>query len=146
MNRKEFIGKCGWSCVGAFVTPALLLRCAGTKYVSAPIEGSELVVPISSFEIKKEGTVHFRKYLVVENELLQFPIYVSRENETAYRALWMQCTHQGAELHPYGEVLQCPAHGSEFGSDGEVANGPASVSLRSFVTVVEEGNLKITLR
>ncbi len=146
MNRKDFIRSCGLGCIGAIVTPAILQSCAGTKYFNAPIEGSELVLPLSSFEISKEGVTQYRKYIVAENELLQFPIYIYRHDKDNYQALWMQCTHQGTELHAFGDKLQCPAHGSEFNSTGNVSNGPASDPLRSFTITLSDTHLKIALR
>ena len=96
------------------VGPLLLNGCAGTKYVTAPIEGSDMVVPLSSFEIIKNNETQYRRYVVVQNDTLQFPICVYRISAESYTALWMKCTHQGTELHAFGDRLQCPAHGSEF--------------------------------
>jgi len=146
MNRKDFIKHCGMTCLGAVISPAILQSCAGTKYFNAPIEGSELVIPLSSFETVKEGITQYRQYVVAENDLLQFPICVYRLDKDTYKALWMQCTHQGAELHVFGDKLQCPAHGSEFTNIGSVQNGPASDPLRTFQITTSDTVLKITLR
>jgi Rieske Fe-S protein len=146
MNRKNFIRTCGLSCIGAVVAPSLLQGCAGTKHYNAPIEGSHLVLPLSSFDLTKGGVNQYRNYIVAENDLLQFPIYIYRKDKDTYQALWMQCTHQGAELQAFGDRLQCPAHGSEFTSIGSVANGPASDPLRTFEITITETELKIALR
>ena len=71
------------------------------------------------------------------------PIPIS---EQEYSALWMKCTHQGTELHAFGDRLQCPAHGSEFTKNGAVQNGPAADPLRTFPVVVDSNVLKINLR
>lgn len=146
MNRKEFIKKCSIGCLGAVVMPSVLQRCAGVKYLDAPIEGNELLVPLSSFVIEKEGVKRYHNYVVVENETLKFPICVYRLSENNYSALWMQCTHQGTELHVFGDRLQCPAHGSEFTRTGDVQNGPAADPLRKFPVAVSGTLLKISLR
>jgi Rieske Fe-S protein len=146
MNRKEFIKTCGMTCLTAFSVQVLLEGCAGTKYMDAAIEGSDLVIPLTSFEITKDGNTHFRKYVVAENSTLQFPICVYRLNLSEYKALWMKCTHQGTELHVFGDRLQCPAHGSEFTTSGTVQNGPAAEPLRSFATSISDGKLKINLK
>ncbi|HEY8934301.1 MAG TPA: Rieske (2Fe-2S) protein, partial [Cyclobacteriaceae bacterium] len=75
-----------------------------------------------------------------------FPICVYRISPEIYHALWMQCTHQGTELHVFGDRLQCPAHGSEFKINGEVQNGPADKALRTFSTTIADNKLKIRLQ
>ena len=147
MNRKEFVKSCGASCVGLLIGPLLLEGCAGTKYVTAPIEGNDMVMPLSSFDIIKENEpIRYRRYVVVQNDTLQFPICVYRLSEVSYSALWMKCTHQGTELHVFGNKLQCPAHGSEFTNTGAVQNGPAAEHLRTFAVAITDNVLKINLR
>src|SRR5690242_14398514 len=111
MNRKEFIEQCVRCSVGILLAPAVLQSCSSTKYVNAPIVGSELVVNLTEFEIVKDGITQHRPFIVVQHESLQYPICVYRNSSESYDALWMKCTHQGTELHVYGDRLQCPAHG-----------------------------------
>lgn len=131
MKRKEFIVKCSLCMIG------VVAGCAGTKYVSVPIEGDSLVVPLLSFTD--------RKYVVVENEKLEYPICVYRFSDNEYKALLMRCTHQGTELQVFGDRLQCPAHGSEFSNTGTVQNGPADTALRTFEVSVLTDTIKIKL-
>lgn len=145
MNRKQFVFRCGVTCASILVAPAVM-NCSGPKYLSAPIEGSEMVVPLSAFEIIKEDQTQYRKYVIVENEALEFPICVYRISPEKYHALWMKCTHQGTELHVFGDKLQCPAHGSEFTNAGAVQNGPAAEPLRTFIVAATDTSLKISLR
>jgi len=128
MKRKEFIGTC-------FL--GLLSGCAGTKYFAAPIDGDSLIVPISAFAEKK--------YVVVENDRLEYPVCVYRFGDNDYKALLMKCTHQGTELQVFGDRLQCPAHGSEFKNNGSVQNGPADSPLRTFNVSVFGDSIKIKL-
>jgi len=146
MNRKEFVKRCGVGCLGLVVAPAILQGCAGTKYITAPIEGTDMVIPLSAFEIIKDETVKYRKYIVAQNDTLQFPVCVYRITNETYHALWMKCTHQGTELHVFGDKLQCPAHGSEFTNTGAVQNGPAAEHLRTFAVALTDNALKINLR
>ena len=146
MNRKQFIKTCGFACMGGVSFAALLPGCSPAKMLSAPIEGSDLVVPVSEFETSVKGEKQFRQYLVVQNEQLQYPIYIFRFGEADYSALLMQCTHQGAELQAFGSKLQCPAHGSEFSNRGEVLSTPADKPLRSFPVTVQNLQLKISLK
>lgn len=124
------------------IGPSFLQGCSGTKYLSAGIEGSDMIVPLSVFADKRS----YRSYVIVENELLQFPICVYRISGEEYHALWMQCTHQGNELQVFGDRLQCPAHGSEFTRTGAVQNGPAYMSLRTFPITLAVDKLKISLK
>lgn len=128
MKRKEFISTC---------LLGFLAGCAGTKYITAPIEGDSMIVPIASFGDKK--------YIIVENDKLEYPICVYRISENEYKALLMRCTHQGTELQAFGDRLQCPAHGSEFTNNGSVQNGPADEPLRSFNVSILPGSIKIKL-
>lgn len=145
MNRKEFVKHCG-SCLALLIAPAVLPGCAGTTYVRAPISGGELVIPMNSFEVVRANTTTYRKYVIAENDALQFPICIYRFAADRYQALWMKCTHQGNELHVFGDKLQCPAHGSTFDSLGAVQEGPASEPLRTFTVTITDNELKISLK
>jgi Rieske Fe-S protein len=90
--------------------------------------------------------VFFKKYVIIQNDILKFPICVYRINENQYSALWMRCTHQGTELQVFGEKLQCPAHGSEFDNTGAVQSGPAELNLRTFKVSPVEKQLRISLK
>ena len=146
MDRKDFIKTCGFACVGGVGMTALLQSCSSTKILSGKIIADDLVVPISDFETKNGNNTYFKKYIVVQNDILQYPICVYRFNENEYSALWMRCTHQGTELQVFGDRLQCPAHGSEFDNKGKAQNGPADVKLRTFAVTVEKDRLKISLK
>ena len=74
----------------------------------------ELIVDIKNFTQANGNEKVFRDYIIVQNEILQFPICVFRFDENEYSALWMKCTHQGNEVKVYGDRLECPAHGSVF--------------------------------
>ena len=125
---------------------SLLDSCSTTKMISAVISGSDMIVPLTDFEIKKGNTAEFKRYLIAQNEILQYPICVYRFDENNYQALWMKCTHQGTELQVFGDKLQCPAHGSEFNNHGKVENGPANTPLRTFPVTVTDNQLKISLK
>ena len=134
------------ACMAGIGLPALLQSCSSSKQLSGKIVGDSLVVPISDFETKNGNNIYYKKYLVVQNELLQYPICVYRFSDNEYSALWMRCTHQGTELQVFGDRLQCPAHGSEFNNKGGVQNGPADDTLRTFPITIENNLLKISLK
>ena len=146
MDRKDFIKTCGFVCVGGVGMTGLLQSCSATKILTGKISADDLIVSISDFEIKNGNNIYFKKYIVVQNDILQYPICVYRFNEKEYSALWMRCTHQGTELQVFGDRLQCPAHASEFDNKGIVKNGPADIKLRTFPIIIEKDQLKISLK
>jgi Rieske Fe-S protein len=143
MERKEFLQHCGLGCLGGTLFVSMLEGCGSTKIVSGKISGSDLVLPVSSFLIKENK---YRKYVVVQNEKLSYPVCVYRFSEQDYSALLMRCTHQGTELQVFGDKLECPAHGSEFSNKGVVRNGPADTNLRTFPVIVQNSQINISLR
>ena len=146
MDRKDFIKRCGLACVGGGAVATLLQACGLSNNLDGKISGDDLVVPVTDFETSAAGEVHYKKYIVLHNDKLKFPICVYRTDAQHYTALWLQCTHQGAELQVFGNKLQCPAHGSEFDSAGNATNGPASKNLRAFPVRIENNQLKISLK
>ena len=143
MQRKEFLKACGFACLGGGVLGSLLTGCAGTKMITGAIKDTDLVVPVAAFHTT-EDTV--RKYVVVHQEQLKYPICIYRFSDTEYTALFMRCPHQGAELQVFGDRLECPAHGSEFNNKGIVQNGPADTNLRMFPVTINGDQLKISLK
>lgn len=144
MDRRNFIKTSCINCIGGGMLLSVLESCRTTKILDADIEGSDMIVPLTDFEIKKRKA--FKKYIVVQNEILQYPICIYRFNESNYKALLMKCTHQGVELQVFGDKLQCPAHGSEFTNYGEVNNGPADDALRTFPVTINNNQLIISLK
>ncbi len=146
MNRKDFLKTCGFGCLATITGISLLQSCSSSQVLSKEIKGSDILLPIADFETTSNGKTEYKKYLIIQNEILQFPICVYRFNETEYKALLMKCTHQGAELQVYGDKLQCAAHGSEFSNIGTVESGPANTDLRNFPITIENNILKISLK
>jgi nitrite reductase/ring-hydroxylating ferredoxin subunit len=146
MERKHFLKACGFACLGGIGVSILFESCTALQTLSGDIAGDDLMVSIADFVVGQNDKKQYKKYLILHNDLLRFPICVYRFNETTYTALWMQCTHQGAELQVFGDQLQCPAHGSEFNNNGIMQNGPADNDLRSFPVTIMGGRLKISLK
>src|SRR4051812_46347856 len=132
MNRRHFIVHSCAACLGAAIIPGMLSSCTATRYINGVLVKDGLTVSTDEFRIKKKDQVHYRSFIIARHESLQYPVCIYRLSETEYTALWMRCTHQGAELQASGDQLQCPAHGSAFNSRGQATSGPAAGSLRSF--------------
>jgi len=143
MQRKEFLKACGFACLGGGVLGSLLSSCTSTKMLTGNITGSDLVVPVASFHAKDDMV---RKYVIVHNDSLKYPVCVYRLSDTEYTALFMRCPHQGAELQVFGDRLECPAHGSEFNNLGVVKTGPADTNLRTFPVTIKGDQILISLK
>lgn len=143
LTRREFISKSCLACAG--VSLLSLSGCA-SHYISGTIESNGISILKSEFNQEKNGTASYKTFLLVQHEQLEFPIYLYRFSESEYTALWMECTHQGAELQASGDFLHCPSHGSEFNNRGMVSNGPAEKNLRSFPIRVSGDKILIDLR
>jgi Rieske Fe-S protein len=141
MERKEFIKTCGFACLGFSLVGTMLEGCSTGKMITGMMDTSGMHVPLSAFGDGK----NFRKYVIIQNEKLKYPVCVYRFGANDYKALLMQCTHQGAELQVFGDRLECPAHGSQFTNTGVVKNGPADTNLRSFPVTIQQDQLHITL-
>lgn len=126
-------------CLGGIGLSSLLESCSTAQYYAASdMEGSYLKVAQAEFNTDRKGQPINRKFVLVKSEKLKFPIYLYKQSESEYIALWMECTHQGAELSAHGDYLTCPAHGSEFKHTGNVTQGPAQQDLRKFKTSISD--------
>lgn len=134
------------ACLTGSTMSALLTSCSGSRMVAGTIAGEDLIIPLSEFMQTKDGTTSYRNYLIVNNDHLKYPICIYRTPDSQYSALWMRCTHQGAELTAYGDKMTCSAHGSEFDTYGSVINGPAEASLRQFPVTMVGDKLKLSLK
>lgn len=146
MQRRKFIKTSCIACITGIAFAELLEGCHIAKHITAEIIESNLVIPIHHFYQNETEDGQFKKYLIVQNDKLKFPICVYRISEQNYSALWLECPHQGAELQVFGDVLQCPAHGSEFSNTGKVLSSPAAQDLKSFPIIIEKSQLKISLK
>lgn len=145
MERKEFLRQCGFACLGMLGGGALLEGCGTAKMVNGDLKDTRLTVPLSRFAAQKGSRAAYKRYIVVRNEGLNYPIVIYRQSDTDYTALLLRCSHQQAELNVSGELLTCPAHGSEFNSKGEAVQGPADAGLRQFPVHTDAQNLHIEL-
>jgi len=145
MERKQFIKSCSQVCVGMLLTSGFIEGCTVSNYfANTSIEGNKIILRKSEFSTINKEKVKLRKYVIVKNEKLKFPICVYKSNKT-YTALYLECTHKGCELIPQGEYLVCPCHGSEFSNQGLVLNPPAEDNLKSFVIETDNENIYILL-
>ncbi len=146
MHRRDFIKNTCTVCIGMSGIAAILTSCSPSQYITGTIGKEGLNVDVEDFVIKERKNKSYHQFVIVRNEALLFPICVYRHSEKDYSALWMRCSHQGAELQASGDQLQCPAHGSEFNSRGNVTNGPADTALKTFPVTINNNQLFIDLK
>ncbi len=145
-NRREFIKKTCLLYAGLTTSALGLSGCQATHYATGTFSDTDLVLPASEFNYKKKDQQLKRSYIIIQNEKLEFPIYLYRFSDTKYSALWMKCAHQGAEVQASGDHLYCPSHGSEYDNSGTVTQGPAENNLRTFPVSVKGDTIMINLR
>lgn len=146
MKRRRFVHLACVACVGLPAGSALLAGCQPIHYVTGTLTSDGILLSPVEFLDPAEKGAAYRKYIIVRNDRLEYPICLYRMSETEYSALLMRCTHQGAELQAGGDRLHCPAHGSEYDQRGKVRQGPAEVSLRSFAVVADARSILIQLK
>jgi Rieske Fe-S protein len=146
MNRRNFIQKTCTACLSVTVMSTFLSSCQATHYISGTMGKDGLTIPLEDFRTGRNQNTAYRSFVIVRNDALQYPICVYRLSQTEYSALWLRCSHQGAELQVSGDAMHCPAHGSEFNNRGQVTSGPAPAALRSFPVTLSEKDLFIDLR
>lgn len=146
MDRRDFIISTCTVCLSVTALSALVTSCTPTKFTTGKLNKDGVIINKDEFKVKQKGSTAYSNFIIVRNEELKYPICIYRLNENEYSALWMKCSHQGAELQASGDVLQCPAHGSEFDSKGKVTSGPASTNLRTFPITVSPTEIFIDLR
>jgi len=145
MDRKEFLKVCGGSCLGLVGISLLSQGCAGTHYAQSTTNNDKILILKNEFSVIKKNKSDYRRYVVVTNDKLAFPIIIYRQSENSYEAMLLKCTHEGIELNVNGDILTCSAHGSEFSNKGEVIQGPADQKLKSFPVTTDEKNIYIQL-
>lgn len=131
--------------MGGFLMGGLLESCGGNYYATTTLANNQITIKKSEFFEIKNGVSKPRKYVLVKNEKLSFPISIFKLNEDVYSALYMECTHNSCELNPQGDFLICPCHGSEFTNLGKVQNPPAESDLRTFKVSTDYENIYIHL-
>jgi len=146
MDRRNFIKNTCTACLSATAIAALAVSCTPTRYVAGRLNKDGIIVDKDDFKVRQNGGTAYSSFIMVRNDALKFPVCIYRLNDQEYSALWMKCSHQGAELQASGDVLQCSAHGSEFNNKGEVTNGPAATKLKTFPVTVTGTELFIDLR
>ena len=146
MHRRDFIKNGCAACLSMTAIAPIVAGCGSTKYASGQLGKDGLTVSKKMFEVKQNGGRAYSSFIIIRNDALNYPVCIYRLSDKEYTALWMKCTHAGAELQTSGDMLQCPAHGSEFNNRGQMTSGPADTNLRTFPVEVRDDELFIDMR
>lgn len=144
MQRKQFIHLCAGT-MAAGLLGSTLQGCSKSYYAQHTVSGKAIIIPLTEFANGDNTQQPYRSFVLVKNELLNFPIAVYRHSEKSYSALYLECTHKGCELNPASTVLQCPCHGSEFSTTGKVLSAPAEHDLKQFTVTVNTADVTIEI-
>jgi Rieske Fe-S protein len=146
MNRRDFIRSSCLTCAGMAGMTVLLEACTTGRYVNDFTQsGTKITVKKTAFTVvKKEKTIE-QKFILLKPESLQFPIALYKLSATEYKAMLLQCTHQGCEVSPYETTIVCPCHGAEFNTKGEVKQGPAEINLKTFPLTHDDETIYIQI-
>ena len=146
MKRKEFIKVCGAACLSASPLMILLESCGLSNYYAHyAVINKIIIIKKSEFLLVQKDKTIERKFVLIKNEHLNYPICVFKLTDGTYSALLMECTHNGCELQNQGNYLVCPCHGSEFSNKGVVQNPPAESNLISYTITTDNENIFINL-
>lgn len=145
MERRKFLGN---SCKAliAFPLGVGMASCGSIYYATNfKLEDGKVSIPLSEFQIQKDGKTKLRKYILLNTDKFNFPICIYRIGKNEFTSSLMECTHQGCELNVAGGAFSCPCHGSEFSTLGKVLEGPAEYDLKTFDTISNENNIYVTI-
>jgi len=140
-TRREFLTICGKVVGSAALGTALLpvlQSCVPSSAPITPISGkTEATVDVSDLSAANPTKV-LMDLIGPDGK----PVLVTRVSEGNFKALSMNCTHQGCtiESKPTNGVLPCLCHNSTFALDGAVLSPPATTPLRSYSATYDAGS------
>jgi cytochrome b6-f complex iron-sulfur subunit len=143
MNRMEFLkslGLKGASLFAVYCAASGLSSCVNESMdPTNPTEGTvnELILDLNSAAYSKLNTVG--NYVVVSG------IVVARVSASSFAAVTQVCSHEGRRQVVFnaGEFY-CAAHGARFDTAGKGLNSTGSRGLKTYATVLDGTNLKVT--
>jgi cytochrome b6-f complex iron-sulfur subunit len=143
LNRMEFLKSLGLKGASLFA-----VYCAASGLSSCVNEsmdptnptggtGNELILDLNSAAYSKLNTVG--NYVVVSG------IVVARVSASSFAAVTQVCSHEGRRQVVFnaGEFY-CAAHGARFDTAGKGLNSTGSRGLKTYATVLDGTNLKVT--
>lgn len=137
-SRREFLRDTCSACLGTAFLGLTLNSCAPIPVFKTTLSGSDVVVPLSSFDESK--------LLIIRDLRVQYDILLVRHEENRFTALYLRCTHRENPLTVSSGGIHCPAHGSRFDLDGNVTEEPALRPLKQFTTSFSDNQITVNLK
>ena len=141
-TRRDFVKSGCLACLGGVAGISTLLEACSPKNLPllkfAEDDEKILKVPTNRFVIEKTNL------LILRTTKLENDILLIKENGQ-YRALYLQCTHEGLDLTPTSSKIYCAAHGSMFDFAGNVITEPALKPLKQFKTALINSEIIISI-
>jgi cytochrome b6-f complex iron-sulfur subunit len=143
MNRMEFLkslGLKGASLFAVYCAASGLSSCVNESMDPTNptgVTGNELILDLNSAAYSKLNTVG--NYVVVSG------IVIARVSASSFAAVTQVCSHEGRRQVVFnaGEFY-CAAHGARFDTAGKGLNSTGSRGLKTYATVLDGTNLKVT--
>lgn len=113
---------CGLAVLTLGLIPDTAIAATGVKVLA----NGKVEVTLSKNPVLKKvgGTVQFE-----DGSGQAIALVRTGKSASAYRALNLACTHEGANVTKSGSKWVCPEHRAEFAMNGDVKVGPARASL-----------------
>jgi cytochrome b6-f complex iron-sulfur subunit len=143
MNRMEFLkslGLKGASLFAVYCAASGLSSCVNESMDPTNptgVTGNELILDLNLAAYSKLNTVG--NYVVVSG------IVIARVSTSSFAAVTQVCSHEGRRQVVFnaGEFY-CAAHGARFDTAGKGLNSTGSRGLKTYATVLDGTNLKVT--
>ena len=113
---------CGLAVLTLGLIPDTAIAATGVKVLA----NGRVEVTLSKNPVLKKvgGTVQFE-----DGSGQAIALVRTGKSASAYRALNLACTHEGANVTKSGSKWVCPEHRAEFAMNGDVKVGPARANL-----------------
>ena len=143
LTRRDFVKSGCLTCIGSLAGIQVLLEACSPKALPLLNYGSDhetiLKVPLEKFGTGKSDL------LILRTTRLSNDILLIKEKQDQFRALYLECTHEGLSLTPTSSKIYCAAHGSAFDLEGNILTEPALKPLKQFKTKLIEDQIVIYL-
>ncbi len=95
--------------------------------------------------ISKDKFTPENKVVLIKNAAAEFDIAVVQLGTEAYKAFYMECSHESTGLTATKTGFFCNAHGSSFTLEGKVKTPPATKDLKELPLLVELTEVIVTI-
>ncbi len=134
MERRDFLKKGCVACValGSGIVSSTLSSCNTLPIIRTDVESDRIFFDPALFTDEVSS-------ILLRTKKLEYDVLVIKGEDSGYRAVYMNCTHNHFALSSNKKQIFCNSHGAEFDFDGNVLKGPATKKLKTFQVINDEG-------